>query len=104
MSWHGWKAKGDHVLIEPIRDIKESAGGILFPDLKNEYAERRGLSVGRVLAVGTGGISRKGVLMPTELRPGDVVLVPDIDVKQRFQLNGVDFVVQHEGDVLGVVE
>lgn len=87
----------DRVLIKRIEEeITES--GIVLPDNAKEKPIR-----GKVVAVGKGKVLDNGEIRPLEIKVGNTVLFgkyAGTDVK----LNGEDFVVMREEDILGVIE
>ena len=60
---------GDRVLIQQKPKQDKTSGGILLPVAAQEQH-----NAGRVLAVGPGLTSPKGVLLPVDVKPGDWVL------------------------------
>lgn len=64
---------GDRVLVEPII-ITRTHGGILLPQVLQDEANVGGAKMFRVIAVGPGRRTKKGVQVPIECKPGDRVL------------------------------
>ena len=60
---------GEKVLIEPLKDNKESKGGILLPDVAQQRP-----TTGKVLAVGAGRMLDNGKRTPLSVKVGDIVL------------------------------
>lgn len=59
---------GDKVLVRPLSPEERTRGGLIIPD----SATRHPLA-GHVLAVGAGRVSAQGVLLPVNVKPGDLV-------------------------------
>jgi chaperonin GroES len=57
------------ILIEPAKPNPVTAGGIHLPDAAIKDPDR-----GTVLAVGPGRISKEGVRLPVNLKPGDEIM------------------------------
>lgn len=90
----------DKVLIREIKskDLATTEGGILLaPTVKSETFKAE------VMAIGAGFWARDtGVFIPTTLGKGDLVLIPT-GQGMPISVNGEDFKVIREGDVLGKV-
>ena len=88
----------DRVLVRRIDAEEKSAGGIIIPDTAKEKP-----SQGEIVAVGPGGRTDAGQLIPIDLKVGDTVLFgkwSGTDVK----IDGEDLLIMKESDILGVVE
>jgi chaperonin GroES len=71
-----------------------SRGGIVLPDTVKEKPQE-----GEVLAVGTGKRSDKGVLIPMEIKVGDIVLYAKYGGTE-IKLEGEDLIILRESDIL----
>src|SRR5206468_10622443 len=100
----------DWVLIEPSEAKEKTVGGVVIPDTAKEKPVE-----GRVLAVGKGrwetpeqkpgNKSKKKeekVFKATVLQPGDHVLYEKFGTTE-VELDGKEFVLVRESDVLGIV-
>ena len=85
---------GDRVAVQRITEEK-TAGGIALPD--SAVSKDRG----RVLAVGPGKMTEKG-LVPTTLKVGDIVLCPPNMGPEFKTKDGVKFHLFGEPGFLGV--
>ena len=64
----------DQVLVRVDEAPEKSAGGIYLPDsYYHGRGDKDGAWPGEVIAVGPGAVNRKGVLIPTIVKPGDRV-------------------------------
>lgn len=87
----------DRVLIERIEE-EVTAGGIVIPDNAKEKPSR-----GKVVAAGKGKHDNNGNLVTVEVKAGDVVWFgkyAGTDVK----IDGKEFVVMREEDIMGIEE
>lgn len=89
----------DKVLIKPFEPEQYTAGGIIIPDTARDASIR-----GEVLAVGDGRINTDGTLVPLKVKVGDIVIYS----KNKFDasnisINGEDFIVLRETDIIGIV-
>lgn len=92
------KPTGNKVLVEPFPPPEKSTGGIMLP---TQYQLPSG--VGRVLAVGPGKYNRKGVLVPVDLQPGDVVQYRWIDGRE-IEWDGKMLKILTTDELIGVNE
>ena len=84
----------DLILIEPINNNMEA--GILIPDEARFCYEK-----GKVLAVGPGKRNKRGILVPTTLKPGQTAFLPKhegIKIKHNNQSLEMFF----EKDILAI--
>jgi len=85
----------DRVLIRPIKE--ESVGGIIIPN-SNEKPD-----TGEVIAVGQGKRNENGEPQTLNIKIGEKVLFGKY-AGTEVKLNGEDFMVIREEDVIGVFE
>jgi len=88
----------DRILVKRIEEETTSKGGIIIPDSAKEKPAE-----GKIAAVGAGRTSDKGDLIPMQVKVGDRVLFSKYggtDVK----LDGEDYLIMREDDILGVLE
>ena len=88
----------DRILVKRLEEEEKTKGGIIIPDTAKEKPAE-----GKVIAVGNGRLNDKGERVPVELKVGDRVLFSKYggtDVK----IEGEDYLIMREDDVLGVVE
>jgi chaperonin GroES len=91
-----FKPLGDRVLVEPAAAETRSRGGIIIPDTAGEKPTR-----GTVIAVGPGSRAEDGRLLPLDVKQGDVVLYGKWSGTE-VKMNGKDYVILKESDILGV--
>jgi chaperonin GroES len=73
-------------------------GGIIIPDTAKEKPQQ-----GKVLAVGKGKIQDDGSVTPLDVKAGDTVLFGKYS-GQEIALDGTEYFIMREDDVLGVIE
>jgi chaperonin GroES len=88
----------DRILVKRIEETEQKIGGIIVPDTAKEKPQQA-----EVKAVGSGRLLENGERVPLDLKAGDRVLVgkwSGTDVK----IEGEDYLILKEDDVLGVIE
>ena len=88
----------DRLLVQRLEEEAKTAGGIIIPDSAKEKPAE-----GKVIAVGPGKTNDAGERVELQVKEGDVILFSKYggtDVK----LDGEDYLIMREDDVLGVVE
>ncbi|GIX11171.1 MULTISPECIES: co-chaperone GroES [unclassified Elioraea] len=91
-----FKPLGDRVLVEPAPAETKTRGGIIIPDTAGEKPTR-----GKVIAVGPGARAEDGRLMPLDVKKGDMVLYGKWSGTE-VKMEGKDYVILKESDILGV--
>lgn len=82
----------DNLLVEPFEAEQRTSGGIIIPSTAKEKPTR-----GKILSVGNGTKDE-----PMELKVGDEVLYSKYSGTE-IQLDGVDYVILKQNDVLCVL-
>ncbi len=88
----------DRLLVKRLQEEEKTAGGIIIPDSAKEKPAE-----GEVIAVGPGKVADNGERVALQVKEGDMVLFSKYggtDVK----LDGEDFLIMREEDILGIVE
>ena len=88
----------DRILVKRLESEEKTAGGIIIPDTAKEKPAE-----GEIVAVGTGKMTDKGERVAMDVKAGDRVLFSKYggtDVK----IDGQDYLIMREDDILGVVE
>ena len=87
----------DRVIVKRMDSEEKTAGGIIIPDSAKEKPAE-----GKVVAVGPGKTNDAGERVALQVKEGDVILFSKYggtDVK----LDGEDYLIMREDDVLGIV-
>ena len=88
----------DRILVERVEEDEKTKGGIIIPDTAKEKPAE-----GKIVATGNGRMGEDGKLLPMDVKVGDRVLFSKFggtDVK----IDGVDYLILRQDDVLGVIE
>ncbi len=88
----------DRVVVRRMEEERTSAGGIVIPDSAAEKPIQ-----GEIIAVGNGKILDSGESRPLDVKVGDRVLFGKYSGTE-VKLDGEDFLVMREEDIMGVVE
>lgn len=87
---------GDRLVVKAIKkDVTE--GGIILPEIAQERPQ-----LGEAIAVGPGKLDANGVRQPLDIKPGDRVLFVKF-AGTEVKLDGEDYLLLSERDVLGIV-
>ena len=90
------KPLGDRVLVRPDVAEEKTASGIIIPDTAKEKPQR-----GTVVAVGPGKVEN-GIKIDMTVKAGDKVLYGKYSGTE-LNLDGEDFLIMRESDILGIV-
>ncbi len=88
----------DRLLVKRLKEEEKTAGGIIIPDSAKEKPAE-----GEVIAVGPGKANDDGARVALQVKSGDRVLFSKYsgsDVK----IDGEDYLIMREDDVLGIIE
>ena len=88
----------DRIMVQPILEKQVQKGGIIIPDSAKEKPIE-----GRVKAVGKGKIGDDGKPIKLEIKVGDKVLYSKYGGTE-IKVDGEDYLLMREDDVLGVIE
>jgi chaperonin GroES len=84
------------IIVKPIESEESTYGSIIVPDMGKETSIK-----GEVYVAGPGFYTNNGVLIPTTVRPGDIVYMPQMG-PTKIQYKGVDYLVLRENEILAV--
>ena len=94
-----FKPLNNYVLIERIEEENKTAGGIIIPDTAREKPSR-----GRVIATGDGAFEN-GVRVPMSVTAGDTVLFAKWAASaNEVKIDGKDYILIKENDILGIIK
>jgi len=88
----------DRIIVERLEEETTTAAGIIIPDTAKEKPQQ-----GVIKAVGKGKVTEDGKVLPLDVKVGDKVLFgkyAGTDIK----LDGKEYLMMREDDILGVVE
>ena len=87
----------DRVLVRRIEEVGTTRGGIIIPDSAKDKP-----SEGEVISVGRGKSNDEGKVFPLAVKEGDRILFGKY-AGTEIKLDGEDFVIMREEEVLGIV-
>ena len=89
---------GDRVIVKPIEKKDEVRGGLIIPDTAKEKPQE-----GEIIAAGKGKIGEDGKLIPMDVKAGDKILYGKYSGTE-VKLDGQEYLIMHQDDILGIVE
>ena len=89
---------GDRIVVKVLDREEKTKGGLFLPDTAKEKPTE-----GEVVAVGTGKVLDNGQKQPVELKVGDRIIFSKY-AGTEVKLDGEDFVIFSERDVLAIIE
>ena len=87
----------DRVVVKRVEQEEKTKGGIIIPDTAKEKPQE-----GEVIAVGPGGRTEDGELIPLDVKAGDRVLFGKWSGTE-VKIDGEDLLIMKESDLLGVI-
>ena len=88
----------DRVVVKRIDAEEKTTGGIIIPDTAKEKPQEA-----EVVAAGPGRVSDEGKRLPMSVKKGDRILLGKYSGTE-VKIDGEDYVIVREDDVLAVVE
>jgi len=88
----------DRILVQRVKEEEKTKGGIIIPDTAKEKPVE-----GRVIAVGIGKLSEKGNRIALDIQKGDRILFGKYSGNE-IKIEGEEYLIMREDDVLGVIE
>ena len=88
----------DRVIVKRVEPETRTASGLYIPDAADEKPDQ-----GEVLAVGPGKRDDAGKLIPMDVKVGDRVLFGKYS-GQTVKVDGEEYLVMREEDIMGVLE
>ena len=86
------------VIVKPIEAEEETYGNIIVPDMGKDTN-----TFGEVVSVGDGNFSFSGDKIPTQLKVGDIVVLPTQGFT-KLPFNGEEYLVGPENNVLAKID
>jgi chaperonin GroES len=88
----------DRILVKRVEEETKTAGGLFIPETAKEKPQR-----GEVVAAGNGKKTEDGKVLPLDVKIGDKVLFGKYSGTE-VKVDGEDFLMMREDDILAVVE
>lgn len=87
----------DRVLVRRMPEEMKTAGGIIIPDTAKEKPQR-----GEIVAAGKGRVQEDGKVTPLDVKVGDKILFGKYSGTE-LKLNGEEYLMMREEDILGIM-
>jgi chaperonin GroES len=88
----------DRIIVKRLEEENKTSGGIYIPDTAKEKPQK-----GEIIAVGKGKVTEDGKVLPIDVKVGDKVLFGKY-AGTEIKIEGADFLIMREDDILGVIE
>jgi len=88
----------DRLIVKRLEEEEKTKGGIIIPDAAKEKPMQ-----GEVIAVGKGKVTDDGKALPLDVKAGDRILFGKY-AGTEIKLDGMEYLIMREDDVLGVLE
>ena len=88
----------DRVIVQRLEEEEKTKGGIIIPDTAKEKPQE-----GKVIAVGPGKILENGTKTTMDVKVGDKILFGKYSGTE-IKIEGEEFLMMREEDILGVIE
>ncbi len=88
----------DRIVVKRVAEETTTKGGIIIPDTAKEKPAE-----GKVIAVGNGKVADDGKRIALEVKTGDRILFGKYSGSE-VKIDGDEFLIMREDDVLGVIE
>jgi chaperonin GroES len=88
----------DRIIVKRVEEETKTAGGLFIPETAKEKPQR-----GVIVAVGNGKKTEDGKVLPLDVKVGDTVLFGKY-AGTEIKVDGDDFLMMREDDILAVVE
>ena len=89
----------DRIIVERVEEETTTAGGIIIPDTVSKEKPQEG----KVVAAGKGKVTPEGAVLPLDVKEGDLVLFGKY-AGSEIKVDGKEYLIMREDDILGVVE
>jgi chaperonin GroES len=89
---------GEKVIVKRVEAEGKTAGGIVLPDSAKEKPKR-----GVVLAIGDGRLLDDGKRVPLQVKKNDQVVFTSY-AGSEIKMNGEEYIIMDESDILGIVD
>jgi chaperonin GroES len=88
----------DRILVRRLEEGEQKVGGIIIPDTAKEKPQQ-----GKVVAVGNGKVKDDGTRIALDVKDGDTILFGKYS-GQEIKLDGEEFLIMREEEVLAILE
>jgi chaperonin GroES len=88
----------DRIIVKRVEEETKTAGGIFIPETAKEKPQK-----GEIMAVGNGKKTEDGKVIPLDVKVGDKVLFGKYSGTE-IKIEGEEYLIMREDDILGVME
>jgi chaperonin GroES len=88
----------DRIIVKRVEEETKTAGGLFIPETAKEKPQR-----GQIVAAGNGKKTEDGKVLPLDVKVGDIVLFGKY-AGTEVKVDGEDYLMMREDDILAVVE
>ena len=88
----------DRILVKRVEEESKTKGGIIIPDSAKEKPAE-----GKVVSVGNGKVCDDGKRVPLDIKENDRILFGKY-AGTEVKIDGEEYLIMREEDVLGVIE
>ena len=88
----------DRILVQRVKEEEKTKGGIIIPDTAKEKPAE-----GKVFSVGKGKLDDNGKRIAPEVKKGDRILFGKYSGTE-VKVEGQEYLIMREEDVLGIIE
>ena len=88
----------DRVIVQRIQEEEVTKGGIIIPDTAKEKPQE-----GKVIALGPGKVLENGTKLTLDVKVGDKILFGKYSGTE-IKIEGEEYLMMREDDILGVIE
>jgi chaperonin GroES len=88
----------DRIIVQRVEEESKTKGGIIIPDSAKEKPAE-----GVVISVGKGKVADDGKLIPMEVKTGNRILFGKYSGTE-VKVEGEEYLIMREDDVLGIIE
>ena len=88
----------DRIIVKRVEEETKTAGGLFIPETAKEKPQR-----GKIIAAGNGKKTEDGKVLPLDVKVGDIVLFGKY-AGTEVKVDGEDYLMMREDDILAVVE
>lgn len=92
------KPLADKVLVRRLKELEQSAGGIIIPDMAKEKPHQ-----GEVIAAGPGRVDKDGNRIPVEVKKGQKILFGKYSGTE-MTVDGEEFLFIDADDIMAILE
>lgn len=93
-----FKPLNNSVILKVVEDDEQQHGNIIIPDMGKEKP-----LTAKVIAAGPGQFTLTGTLLPTVVKPEDIVLIPKFGAV-NIKINNEEYISCKENDIITILE